>query len=78
MVFRQLDEEWVLFDPVANRLHVLNLAASLVWANCDGKKTDDEISVAVRDAFSSSDAPADIAADVGKTLSRFREEGLLA
>ena len=31
VIFRPLDDSWVLFDPRSERVHVLNLTAALVW-----------------------------------------------
>lgn len=78
VVFRQLDEEWVIFDPAADRLHALNLTAALVWTHCTGEFDASEIAAAVGGAF---DPPVDGAAvlpDVQATLTRFGDEGLLA
>jgi PqqD family protein of HPr-rel-A system len=78
VVFRQLDDEWVLYDPSANKLHVLNLTAALVWTHLNGKTASPDIAEAIREAFESSDDPGDVVADVENALSRFRAEGLLA
>jgi len=77
LVFRQLDEEWVVFDPLANTLHVLNLAAALVWTHCDGQRSVTEIVEAVRSAFGEVPAGTDLDRDVTATLASFRELGLL-
>ncbi len=77
VVFRQLDEEWVLFDPRDNKMHVLNLTASLVWAHCSGSLTLGEIAGEVREAFTES-APADtLEQDVEGVVSEFARAGLL-
>jgi hypothetical protein len=78
VVFRALDEEWVVFDPVARRLHTLNGTAAVVWEHCGGDLTVAEIAEAVRGAFADP-PPADIVwRDVEEVLNRFRTEGLLA
>jgi hypothetical protein len=78
IVFRQLDDEWVLFDPKADRLHALNLTAALVWSHCMGELDAGAIADAVGGSFDPPVASVDILADVEATLQRFREEGLLA
>jgi hypothetical protein len=78
VVFRQLDDEWVLYDPSANKLHVLNLTAALVWTHLNGKTASLDIAEAIREAFESSDLPGDVVSDVEVAISRFRAEGLLA
>ncbi len=77
-MFRQLDDEWVLFDPKADRLHALNLTAALVWSHCTGELDAGAIADAVGGSFGPPVASGDILADVEATLQRFREEGLLA
>lgn len=78
IVFRQLDDEWVLYDPRSNRIHALNLTAALVWAECTGDASIETIANRVREAFGSSPPASDVTADVEATIARFRTEGLLA
>ena len=37
VVFRRVGEDWVLFDPVAQRVHVLDLTSALLWSFCTGE-----------------------------------------
>jgi hypothetical protein len=77
VVFRALDDEWVVFDPVTRRLHALNGTAAVVWEHCGGDLTVGEIVQAVRDAFADP-PPADaVRRDVEAVVARFRAEGLL-
>lgn len=78
MVFRQLDDEWVIFDPSADRLHALNLTAALVWSHCTGELAVPEIAHAVGGAFEPPKGGNEIVTDVEATIARFRQEGLLA
>ncbi len=78
IVLRQLDEEWVLFDPQADRLHALNLTAALVWSHCTGELDARRIADAVGGAFDPPVSGDAILADVEAAIARFREEGLLA
>jgi hypothetical protein len=78
VVFRQLDDEWVLFDPQTDRLHALNLTAALVWSHCTGQLDAGAIADAVGESFDPPVAGGDVVADVQATLERFREEGLFA
>jgi len=75
VLFRQVDDEWVVFDPAANELHVLNLSAALIWSHCTGEHSPQQIAEALRDAYGLEREQA--AADVGAALERFREAGLL-
>jgi hypothetical protein len=76
IVFRQLDDEWVLFDPEADRLHALNLTAALVWSHCTGELDASAIADAVGGSFDPPVAGGDVLTDVKATLERFSEEGL--
>ena len=77
VIFRPLDDSWVLFDPRAEQLHVLNLSAALVWAHIDGETFPQAIAEAVGSAFDPPQTAAQVMADVVATLDRFREAGLL-
>ncbi len=77
VVFRQLADEWVLFDPRDTKLHALNISAALIWAHCDGSYTPDGIAEVLASSF---DPPVPISRvrdDVDAVLTRFREAGLL-
>lgn len=78
VVFRQLDTDWVIFDPGADRLHSLNLTAALIWSHLTGEAELDEIADQVGAAFEPPVAGTEILADVRATVQRFRDEGLLA
>jgi hypothetical protein len=77
VVFRQLDEEWVIFDPSTDRLHALNLSAALVWTHCTGELDVRQIAAAVADAFDPPMSVTEVLADVEAAVARFRSEGLL-
>ena len=77
VVFRQLDDQWVIFDPTTDRLHALNLTAALIWTECAGERDVVGIADQVAAAF---DPPASldgVLRDVTATVERFREQGLL-
>ncbi len=75
VLFRQVEDEWVVFDPAANDLHVLNLAAALIWSHCTGAYSPEQIAQALQEVYGIE--PGQAAADVQTTLERFREAGLL-
>ena len=75
VMFRQVDDEWVVFDPAANDLHVLNLSAALIWSHLSGDSSEAEIATAVCEAFGIETEQAQ--ADVRAALERFRSAGLL-
>ncbi len=78
LVFRPLDDEWMIFDPATDRLHALNLTAALIWTACDGEHDLAQIAADVARSFDPPTPPAAVADDVCGTVARFRQEGLLA
>jgi hypothetical protein len=74
-VLRRVGSEWVLFDSRADRAHVLNLTAALVWTYCDGTMDGDGIAAAI--ARELKDPSDRIKSDVEAVLQRFTAEGLL-
>lgn len=77
LIFRPLDEEWVVYDPSGERLHVLNGSAAVVWLHCDGEFTVSEIVDEVHKAFENSVERDRLADDVSTALRQFAEKGLL-
>ncbi len=77
VIFRPLDDSWVLFDSSSEQLHVLNLSAALVWAHLDGKTSLDGIAEAVGSAFNPPLTSSHVKTDVQAVLTRFRDAGLL-
>ena len=77
VIFRPLDDSWVLFDPRSAQLHVLNLSAALVWECLDGETPLDGIAEAVGSAFDQPVTAAQVTTDVESALERFQEAGLL-
>lgn len=78
VVFRQLDDDWVIFDPKADKLHALNLTAALVWAHLAGQLAIEEIAAEVGAAFDPPRGGAEILDDVRAAVRQFHEQGLLA
>jgi hypothetical protein len=77
VIFRPLDDSWVLFDPGTEQLHVLNLSAALVWEFSDGETALEAIAEAVGSAFDPPVTLAEAMTDVLSVLERFQEAGLL-
>ena len=73
MVFRRVGEDWVLFDPAAQRIHVLDVTAALLWSFCAGESDVAGLEAEVRRAF----GPAVDDPQVSQTLRSFLEKGLL-
>ena len=76
VVFRPLADDWVLFDPKANQIHVLNLSAALVWTSCTGEASLDGIVKDVEASYPNPPAQAQLREDVMAALTRFSHEGL--
>ena len=77
VVFRQLADDWVLFDPKTNQIHVLNLSAALVWTACTGRSSLDQIVREVAGTYADAPDEAQVREDVDAALARFWSEGLL-
>ena len=43
MVVQEADGETLIYDLKSNKAHCLNRTAALVWKNCDGKRTAEEL-----------------------------------
>lgn len=76
VLFRQVDDEWVVFDLAANELHVLHLPAAIIWTHRTGELSAEQIADRLHQAYEI--GPDRALDDVEKTLARFREAGLLA
>ncbi len=77
VVFRPLAEEWVLFDPVAERIHVLNFTGAVVWAHCTGESTLAEIAESLAGYFEQAPPHERLLRDVEEAVRGFQREGLL-
>jgi hypothetical protein len=74
VVFRRVGEDWVLFDPTTQQIHVLNLTAALVWSFCTGEMEVENIEQEVSAAFGQ---PPPDDTGVAKALGAFEAAGLL-
>lgn len=77
VIFRPLDDSWVLYDPRSEQLHVLNLSAALVWEHLDGETPIEAVAEAVGSAFRPPVTAAQALSDVESVLARLYEAGLL-
>ncbi len=73
LIFRQVEEDFVVYDPVTDRTALLNLSAAAVLDFCDGGHTAGEIAAEVAAAFGEEER--DILADVEATLNDFMAQG---
>lgn len=72
---RQVGEEYMLYDAVGRKVHVLNETAHFVWGLCDG--TCDEAAVMVRASEAYGQPAEPLQADIEACLAELRELGLL-
>ena len=72
---REVDDGFILYDPKEGRVHSLNPAAAFIWDSLDGTQSLAEISGNLKKI--SGTEGHDVSADVMKTVTNFREEGLL-
>ncbi len=77
VVSREVDGEWVLYDPVSEKMHVLNVTAGLVWHQLDGTRSIDEIVVQTHQSFDPPETLEVVAKDVREVLRQFLAEDLL-
>jgi len=78
LVFRQLDDEWVVYDPAGEQLHVMNGSAAVVWLHCTGDFTVPEIIEEVARAYEYKVPRDRLDVDVAAAIRQFSEKALLA
>lgn len=67
----------LLYDPAADKVHVLNPTAAAIWEHCDGCCTAEQIAARLAATFAHA-SDHDLIADVQAALMIFRGEGLLS
>lgn len=77
VILRPLEDEWVLYDPVAQQLHTVNRSAALIWTHCTGDETEADIVAALAAVYEDQVTTEQLAADVTRALAMFRDRGLL-
>jgi hypothetical protein len=70
-----LDNELLIFHPSQATICYCNETASLVWQLCDGKRTVEEVTALLRDAFP--EAADTIAGDVEAVLQQFAQHDVI-
>ena len=78
LVLRQLDDDWVVYDPQGNLMHVLNLSAVAVYNQCDGDTSVTDMSQELARMYETAPAVATVEQQVVVLLDGFRDAGLLA
>lgn len=75
LAVEEVEEDLLVYDPVKDQVHLLNVTASAIWELCDGTRTVSEIARELGERVVSGDH--DIIKDVECTLGEFREKGLV-
>lgn len=70
----EVDDGFVVYDPVNDRVHYLNHTAALVLELCTGEHTDDQVVDLIGTLY---DLPQPPMAEVTECLAQLREEGLV-
>ncbi len=76
VVAQRAGKETLLYDPVADTVHVLNATAWAIWEFCDGEHSLDEVEMRLRARFA---APSeqDVKGDIAMVLAVFAQNGLI-
>jgi PqqD family protein of HPr-rel-A system len=75
ILFRELDDGCVLYDPASEKVHALNQTAGLLWCLIDGNRSVAEMAETLAEA-SGADAEQ-VLGDAIRTLEGFERQGLL-
>jgi len=70
-----IDDELLLYHPGETKILYCNQTASLIWGFCDGRRTVQEITGLLSEAFPG--AAEAISADVTATLGQFLDQGAI-
>lgn len=76
IIFRRVEDDFVIYDPVTDRTAFLNLSAAVVVDLCDGTRTPDEIAQESSAAFSVD--KANIIGGVEQVIHELTTHGFLA
>jgi hypothetical protein len=75
LVYRQVDEDFFVYDPVSDKVALLNVSAAVILDLCDGTRTSDEIVLEVARTFKTE--RAGVTNGVRETLALLADSGLL-
>ena len=70
-----LDGEILLYHPSHTRIFYCNQTSALIWQLCDGKRTGQEITSLLVEAYP--DAETTISTEVDVTLQQFGDQGVI-
>ena len=76
LLTREVDGEFFLYDPVTDRIVLINHSAAVIFELCDGTRTEEEIAAEVQRLYDSKAEQLDD--EVRATLAEFTAQGLIA
>lgn len=76
LIVQSAGKETILYDPVADTIHVLNLSAHTIWELCDGQHSLGEIIAHMKTYFNNTSGH-NIEADVKTVLDIWRNGNLI-
>jgi hypothetical protein len=75
LIQHDMDDEVLVYDPVVDRTHRLNVSATRIWELCDGTRSLEDIARALTEQFEVEFETA--LQDARTVLEQFKEEQLL-
>jgi hypothetical protein len=76
VVRQSAGKETLLYDPIADAVHVLNPTALLIWELCDGEHRIEDMEAALKHRYRVPEE-ADVGEGIVDTLDAFAKQGLL-
>lgn len=75
IVVRQVEDQFVLYDPATDRTALLDVQAAAVFDLCDGTRTPEQIAREISELLAL--GPGEVAAEVERVLKILRVRGFL-
>ena len=75
LIFREIEEDFVVYDPVTDQTTLLNISAAAVLDLCDGARTLDDITTEIGRLFQSEREA--VGQEVERVLQGMASRGLL-
>ena len=75
LIFREIEGDFVLYDPVTDRTALLNASAAAILDLCDGSRTLDDITMEIVRRFDA--GKESVGQEVEKVLRKVASRGLL-
>jgi len=77
-LYQEVRDGGVLFDPVAEKVYVLNPSAAFIWNSLDGRRSPETIVEELREALGPPTPDAEtLKRDVERSLADLARQGLL-